>query len=118
MVLQRPKKKETTKDISNIVIIISLLWLIVALIVIVGFDLIGPLSSFFTPGGVGDTAGIGAATMTVRVPLILGSFTLAYGIGMKLENKMVAAIIALFLGSLIAIVCMFILGTLYFVVNY
>lgn len=78
--------KNTSNNPASTLIIASSLGLVLWLIVAVGFDLVRQLSPLLATG-VGDSSGLVVANVVVRIPLILGSFALAYGVDLRLENR-------------------------------
>lgn len=105
--------------ISNKIIAISVIGMLVSLIVIIGFNVIGPLSSFFAVQGAGDSTGLPIANVIVKLPFILGGFLLAYGLGLRVKDKSLTIITTILGGALIAyIVSIPVLGYVYFFFNY
>ncbi len=96
-------KKQKTKAVNitpKHVIVGSVVWIAVWLFIIASFDLVGLLSCYFSVAGC--TEGRGVANLIIRIPLIIGCFALAYGIGKKAEDKTASVIITVVVGALMA----------------
>lgn len=121
VVMATKQRAETTpvKDLANLIIILSVLWLIVSICAIAGLDLARPLSAFFSKEGMSYSASLTAAMMVVRLPVIVGSFALVYGLGLRTEDKGLALIVGIFFGAIFAfLMSFFVLGYVYFYFNY
>lgn len=112
--------KHSKKDIIHPkrVVLVSLAWLAVWAVIIVGFDSASLLVNFFVDAGESDSSARNLANITARLPFILGSFALAYGIGAVANDKWATPIITLVLGILFSYASVLALGFSYFMFNY